>query len=144
MKGQILVVDKYRSPRANGTYNKEDAKLVRKGMKVSIGNYEDVNDSFKGNGVFYKLDEKATEQRDAYVEENFETKKLKSQAKILSAESIVDALVSKSKTKEVVIPDGEPTDKWTKDQLSMYCEENNIEFNKQLGAKKLLELIKNQ
>jgi hypothetical protein len=40
-----------------------------------------------------------------------------------------------------VINDTIPNDKWSKEQLQAYCDENEIEYKKTLGVSKLLELI---
>lgn len=97
MEGQILVVDKYQAPRVDGKYDLKNARLIRPGMKVPAGYVEDVNESTEANGMFLKVDEKATKERDEKVAENLEAKKAKAEAKTLTADSLVDALVNVGK-----------------------------------------------
>lgn len=93
----LIVVDKYRCPKFNGTYNKEHKIMQRKGMKVLPVFLE--RENFQNNGVFYVVDEAATEQLKVDQQANHEKRGQMKSIKSLSKADLIENIVSKSKGK---------------------------------------------
>lgn len=138
----MVVADKYQllEPLSinSGTWKKDGSKklLCRKVYKRSY--VEDQNR--QNNNTLYVIDEEATKEMQAQREENIKLNALNAQKEKVSMSDLVQTIAEVVKPKK----SAEPDDTWTKEELQEYCDENGIEYAKQLGKKKLIELINNQ
>jgi len=99
----IVIADKYQYGRFGKTIDKNVKRLVRPKMKVDESYVEDQNERLKNEGVFYVIDQEATE---AWREEHDEWKENKkriqeAQRKMASANlaEIISQAASNSTTK---------------------------------------------
>lgn len=151
-KSRMVVADLYVLPRINGKPSVENKVLQRKGMKV-LPNYIDEINSQDNNKMFV-IDEQATELLHVAQSEKHAKQELQKTATSNGAMDFVNTIVNavanngqKEQPKKevetvVTIPDGEPSDEWTKEQLIAYLTENKIEFKASFGIGKLLDLAK--
>jgi len=97
-----LVADQYRVNRLNGGY--EDTKnrtLVRKGMKVTVDYFEEVNSLTQVNGLIFIKDEEASAKRVEQQKEEAKKRELEVAVEGISAKDLINELTGKSKDKEV-------------------------------------------
>lgn len=160
MTTTIVVVDVYQLGMFNGSYSKDHKKQIKNKAVMTRSYVEDMmstipytdedgnkktNPAWTKTGKLFVIDEESTEE----WQERFADKqeKMREVENIEAAkasgvlEKALGAVVDKAKDKKIELPEGSPNDKWTKPQLQLYCDENDIEYKKTLGIKKLFELI---
>jgi hypothetical protein len=98
---KTVVADHYEMIRVNGTYSKENNRLVRKGMKVLQTYVNDTNANTKHNGKNFIVDQEATEKFYEYQEKKNAERQLKASTQGITAESLINALVGSKEAVKV-------------------------------------------
>ena len=116
-----VVADLKQAPRINGKFAKEQAILQREGVKVPLEIVERVNQEFEEghNGLFYVINQEATEEREIQQEKNRQAREEKAKLEKVSLADIVDGIKEKgSKKKEVEIDETKRADGTDKELIT--------------------------
>ncbi len=160
MKTTMVVVDVYQLGMFSGSYNKDHKQLLKEKAVMTRSYVEDMmspipytdedgnrkkREAWHKTGKLFVIDDKATDEWHEKFDEKQEKMRQVENIEAAKASGVLEkalgAVVDKANEKAVELPSGDPNDKWTKPQLQLYCDENDIEHKKTLGVKKLLEII---
>ena len=156
----MVVVDVYQLGMFSGSYSKDHKKQTKNKAVMTRSYVEDMmtpipytdtngdrktNPAWTKTGKLFVIDEEATQEWQERFAAKQEKMKMADEIEAVKTSKILGKVIASSinnsKGDTIELPEGEPSDKWTKPQLQLYCDENDIEYKKTLGVKKLLEII---
>ena len=149
---QIVVTDFYQLSRMDGKFSKDfkAGKLLRSKQKVTQKHVDRINGNYLDCGKLYVIDEEATKK---WIKEHIKWRQTRQEMDRLQAEGtrkLIEGVRAITQPQKAIplpvmveneLPDGEPNEDWSKAELQIYCNANNIEHHHKAGEAKLLELI---
>jgi hypothetical protein len=169
MIGEIVVCQLFRLARIDGEYVEGQKKLLRNRAVITKDYYEQINGSTKDNGMYYVIDEEATEKYYADSKKQVDARKEVKRIEKLAGKNLVNALdgiskaaintvVEESRPEKtevikkdepiddpVVIPDGNPTEKWDLKQIHAWLDalDDGPKYKKTMGIGRMIEEVVN-